>query len=88
MLLQKDELLKWNKWSNSSKRYIASRKEIQLIAVLREYQGLIADFYQWFYKKTCQIYEKQLRELSILDEEIENLNPSNDNLGVKKPEKG
>jgi hypothetical protein len=75
ILLQKDELLKWQNWSNSSKRYIASKKEIDLMTILKEYQGLIADFYLWFYKKTCQIYEKQLAELSIIEIELSRCGP-------------
>jgi hypothetical protein len=78
ILLQKDKLLKWRNWSHASKRYIASKKELELIAILREYQGLIKDFYHWFYEKTSQIYKKQLTELAIIDAELEKVSPSNE----------
>jgi hypothetical protein len=81
ILLQKDELLKWQKWSNSSKKYIASKKEVQLTAILKEYQGLLNDFYYWFYGKTCQIYEKQLKELSFVEEELNKFNPTSNAQG-------
>lgn len=73
ILLEKKELTKWTHWHNDSKEYINSHNDIDLKVVLSEYQSLIKDFYQWFYKKVEELYPKELQEFYELESELARL---------------
>jgi len=72
VLLDKEELLKWNKWKGS-RNYIISKKEIDMEPILSEYQILIGNFYKWFYAKIEKLYSKELKELGELEKELAKL---------------
>ena len=74
MLLQKKELLKWENWSKNSKEYINSlEKDIEIKTVVLEFQRLISNFYEWFYKKVVALYSDKLEELMRLESEMARL---------------
>jgi len=70
ILLSSEELLKWNKWHKDSKKYIESLKEIDLKAVLSEFQTLIKCFYEWLYQKVTELYRKELDEFAKNESEL------------------
>lgn len=72
ILFDKKILLSWqgnNAWTSGSKNYLNTHQEIEVKAVFSEYQGLIKEFYDWFYKKTSSVYANELKE--FLDNELE-----------------
>jgi len=73
ILLEKKELTKWTYWHNDSKEYINSHDDIDLKVVLSEYQSLIKDFYQWFYKRVEELYSKELQEFYEVESELARL---------------
>jgi hypothetical protein len=73
ILLEKKDLMKWKKWHRNSRRYINSHEKIDLKIALGEYQTLIKDFYQWFYKRVMELYSKELKELAEIDSELARL---------------
>ena len=75
ILLQKDEIIKWDKWSKKANEYIGSKKEINLKLVLAEYQALINVFYDWFYKEVGNLYAKELEEYHKITAELDRIAP-------------
>jgi hypothetical protein len=75
ILLQKEEFVKMKGWKEASEEYINLHQEIDLKLVLIEYQSLIKNFYQWFYKKATDVYSRELEELAEINSEIERLRP-------------
>lgn len=52
IILDKNYLLNWDKWSSVSKEYLNdSKKNINILKIIRKYQSLINDFYKWFLKR-------------------------------------
>jgi hypothetical protein len=64
-----------NKTHKNSKKYIDSHQEIDLKHVLTEYQVLIKDFYDWFYKKVEKLYVNELEEFAEVEKELAILAP-------------
>jgi hypothetical protein len=72
ILFDKKTLLSWkgnNAWTAGSKSYLNAHKEIEVTIVFSEYQGLIKEFYDWFYKKASSVYANELKE--FFDNEYE-----------------
>ncbi len=77
ILFDKKVLLSWhgnNAWTSGSKNYLNTHKEIEVTAVFSEYQGLIKEFYDWFFKKTSSVYTNELKEFLENEYEISRLN--------------
>lgn len=73
ILFDKKVLLSWhgnNAWTARSKNYLNTHKEIEVTAVFIEYQGLIKDFYDWFYKKASSVYANDLKEFVDNEREL------------------
>jgi hypothetical protein len=62
-----------------SKKYVASIEEINLKDVLKQYQNLINEFYEWFFKRASQIFSKEIKEFVDIDIQIGELNKSLNN---------
>lgn len=75
ILLQKEELLKWKRWSSYSQNYLKSNKDIDLKLVMIEHYSLIKTFYQWFYKKVTELFAKALHEYAEIESQIATLQP-------------
>jgi len=77
ILFDKEVLLSWhgnNAWTAGSKNYLNAHREIEVKAVFFEYQGLIKDFYDWFYKKASSVCANELKEFFDNEFEISRLN--------------
>lgn len=71
LILDKDNLLKWTRWSSTSKAFLdAQDKEIDVKKIIEEYQALIKNFYDQFYNKAAKLYEKEIMELFNLEKEM------------------
>lgn len=75
ILLEKNELLKWKSWGSASRKYISSRKEIDMKPILIEYQTLNKEFYRWYFLKIKTLYSKELQEFFDLESELTKLSP-------------
>jgi hypothetical protein len=73
ILLQRDELSKWHKWSEQSKKYMKAKRELELLKIVEEYQFLIGSFHEWLLQTILKIFQKQLNELPLIRKEIANL---------------
>jgi hypothetical protein len=69
ILFDKKILLEWDGWTSGSKNYLKMHKEVEVKAVFSEYQELIKEFYDWFYKKISNVYVNELKE--FFDNEFE-----------------
>ncbi len=77
ILFDNKVLFSWhgnNTWTAGSKNYLKTHKEIEVKSVFSEYQGLIKDFYDWFYKKVSGIFANELKEFLANESEISRLN--------------
>ena len=72
---QKEELDKWNEWCLTSKMYMNSKKEIEPKLIFEEYQFLISNFYDWFYRTVSKIFQQQIREFLEVESELAKLSP-------------
>lgn len=71
LILDKDNLLKWTRWSSTSKIFLdAQDKEIDVKKIIEEYQALIEKFYDQFYNKAAKLYEKEIMELFNLEKKM------------------
>ncbi len=77
ILFDKKILLTWqgnNAWTSGSKKYLSTHNEIEVKEVFSEYQNLIKEFYDWFYKKASSMYANELKEFFDNEFEIGRLN--------------
>jgi len=82
LILDKDNLLKWERWNSSSKKYLKKQdKEIDIKNIVEEYHSLIKTFYDQFYNKTAKLYEKEIMELFKLEKEMFELQKEIDKKG-------
>lgn len=70
ILFAKKTLLNWDGWTSGSKNYLKRHEEIEVKTVFSEYQGLIKEFYDWFYKKVSSVYVNELNEFFYNESEI------------------
>jgi hypothetical protein len=77
--LDKETLLRWNNWRAASRAFIESHGDIDLKTVLKDYQGLITSFYNWFYAAVTSLFSQQLKELDAINRQIVECNPFQDN---------
>lgn len=74
LILHQEDLLKWDRWSSGSKKYMEKNgKEINLKLSIIEYQKLIIVFYDWFYERVIKLNIKEIRELLKIESEMLNL---------------
>lgn len=71
LFLDKEQLLKWDRWSSISKSYLNKQDDkIDIKIVIQEHQKIIKNFYGLFYNKIAKLYEKEIMELSNLEREM------------------
>lgn len=73
LLLNKEDLLKWDKWNQSSKNYINKFDELKLGEIFEEYEAFNNEFYEWFYNNVIELYKNEIEELRKLEMEMEEL---------------
>lgn len=77
--LDKDNLLKWTRWSSPSRAFLRSQDDkIDIKKIIEEYQALIRNFYNQFYIKAVKLYEKEIMELFNLEKEMYELQEKTD----------
>ena len=80
LLLDKKELLKWEKWTAPSKKYLSNQtKDIKLKDLITDYYDKIQAFYLDLYKKVSLLYEKEIKEYLITEREIIEIEKTVDN---------
>lgn len=63
LLLKKERLLLWDKWSAESKKYIENSKDkINLKTECTKYQTTIEDFDDWFWQKLEELYPVAMKK--------------------------
>jgi len=61
MYLNSDQLIRWDGWKAPARVFLEnSNKEIDLYAVLLEYETKIRDFYDWYYMRLREVHEKDI----------------------------
>jgi len=74
ILLNKEELLKWDGWNKISKDFIENHEELVLRTIFDEYERMNNIYYEWFYNEVIKTHKDKIEELRKLENEIDNVN--------------
>lgn len=71
MNISKEELLKFSGWKKDSKQFIKnSSNNIDLRIVIKEYQSIVNDFYDWFKKRQKEIFIHEILKVEQIKVKI------------------
>lgn len=71
IILDKNKLLKWNRWNSNSKKYIDNFEEdIEIISFCEEYYNLIEKFYNFLYNEVLRAYNNEIRDVQEFQKNI------------------
>jgi hypothetical protein len=70
ILFDKKILSSWSGWTSGSRNYLKMHNETEVKAVFAEYQELVKEFYDWFYKRISSAYANELKEFFDNESEI------------------
>lgn len=77
LILHKNGLLEWEKWSSESKEYMKKYGEkIDLKLIVSQYQQLITRFYKHVYKRVIELYSEEIQEFLKIESELIKLQKS------------
>lgn len=73
LLLEKEQLLKWDNWKSQARTFINETGDIPLRTAAREHLKLLLDLYSWTWRRIRELYTDPFNRLDAIGEEIARL---------------
>jgi len=72
--LSKQDLLKWDGWCRTSKKYIETLgDDLDILRFIGEYNDVVLNFHRWIMRRIPELYDSEIQELKRIKNQINEL---------------